>query len=77
MYHHARTIQTGPIQFLAQRSRVASRHDVEDEIERLGELCQPRQIVIARDETVTAGPGWGVEISPEWLAQAEHQISEC
>ena len=24
---------------------------------------------------VPAGPGWGVEISKEWLAQAEHQIS--
>ena len=25
---------------------------------------------------IPAGPGWGVEISPEWLAQAEHQLSE-
>jgi L-alanine-DL-glutamate epimerase-like enolase superfamily enzyme len=25
---------------------------------------------------IPAGPGWGVEISPQWLAQAEHQISE-
>jgi L-alanine-DL-glutamate epimerase-like enolase superfamily enzyme len=25
---------------------------------------------------IPAGPGWGVEISPDWLAQAEHQISE-
>ena len=25
---------------------------------------------------IPAGPGWGAEISPEWLAQAEYQISE-
>jgi hypothetical protein len=25
---------------------------------------------------IPAGTGWGVEISPDWLAQAEHQISE-
>ena len=25
---------------------------------------------------IPAGPGWGVEISPAWLAQATHQISE-
>ena len=26
--------------------------------------------------TVTDAPGWGVEISPEWLAKSEYQISE-
>ena len=26
--------------------------------------------------TVTDAPGWGVEISPEWLEKAEHQVSE-
>jgi L-alanine-DL-glutamate epimerase-like enolase superfamily enzyme len=25
---------------------------------------------------IPQGPGWGVEISSQWLAQAEHQISE-
>ncbi len=27
--------------------------------------------------TVTDEPGWGVEISPQWLDQSEHQISEA
>lgn len=27
--------------------------------------------------TVTDEPGWGVEISPEWLDRSEHQISEA
>jgi L-alanine-DL-glutamate epimerase-like enolase superfamily enzyme len=40
-----------------------------------GYLVEPLE---AQDGTVEipAGPGWGVEISPEWLAQADHQISE-
>lgn len=25
---------------------------------------------------IPSGPGWGVEVGPDWLAQAEHQISE-
>ncbi len=27
--------------------------------------------------TVTDAPGWGVEISPEWLAKAEYRVSEA
>ena len=27
--------------------------------------------------TVTEAPGWGVEISPEWLAGAEYRVSEA
>lgn len=26
---------------------------------------------------VTDAPGWGVEISPEWLARSRYQLSEC
>jgi L-alanine-DL-glutamate epimerase-like enolase superfamily enzyme len=26
---------------------------------------------------IPAEPGWGVEISPQWLAAAQHQLSEC
>ena len=26
--------------------------------------------------TVTDAPGWGVEIAPDWLARAQHQVSE-
>lgn len=26
--------------------------------------------------TIPAAPGWGVEINPEWLARATHQVSE-
>ncbi|WP_428696460.1 mandelate racemase/muconate lactonizing enzyme family protein [Stappia sp.] len=27
--------------------------------------------------TVTDAPGWGVEVSPEWLAKSDHQTSEA
>ena len=34
--------------------------------------------LVARDGKVQIpeGPGWGVEISPDWLAAADYQISE-
>ena len=35
----------------------------------------PYEIVDGK-ATVTDAPGWGVEISPEWLAKSDYQISE-
>lgn len=32
--------------------------------------------IVAGHATVTDAPGWGVDISPEWLAQSDYQISE-
>ena len=40
-----------------------------------GFLTEPLEAVDGKVE-IPAGPGWGVEVSPEWLAQAEYQISE-
>jgi L-alanine-DL-glutamate epimerase-like enolase superfamily enzyme len=40
-----------------------------------GFLTEPLEAKDGKVE-IPSGPGWGVEISPEWLAQAEHQISE-
>ena len=35
-------------------------------------------VLEARDGKVQIpeGPGWGVEISPDWLSRAEHRVSE-
>ena len=33
--------------------------------------------IVDGSATVTDDPGWGVEISPEWLERSEHQISEA
>lgn len=38
-------------------------------------VTDPYEIVDGK-ATVTDAPGWGVEISPEWLAKSEYQISE-
>jgi L-alanine-DL-glutamate epimerase-like enolase superfamily enzyme len=37
-----------------------------------------RPALVARDGKVAIpdGPGWGVEINPDWLASADHQVSE-
>jgi L-alanine-DL-glutamate epimerase-like enolase superfamily enzyme len=40
-----------------------------------GLLTEPLEAKNGRVD-IPAGTGWGVEISPDWLAQAEHQISE-
>jgi L-alanine-DL-glutamate epimerase-like enolase superfamily enzyme len=40
-----------------------------------GFLVQPLEAADGKVD-IPAGPGWGVEIAPTWLAQAEHQISE-
>ncbi len=38
-------------------------------------LYDPVLEVVDGRLAVPAGPGWGVEIRPDWLAQAQHQIS--
>lgn len=39
-------------------------------------VTSPYQIADGMAE-VTDAPGWGVEISPEWLARSSYQVSEC
>jgi len=39
------------------------------------EMYEPRPEVVDGMVRVPAGPGWGVEISPEWLSRSEHRIS--
>jgi len=36
----------------------------------------PYQIVDGK-ACVTDDPGWGVEINPDWLKQAQYQVSSC
>ena len=38
-------------------------------------MYKPRPEVVDGVVEVPPGPGWGVEISPEWLARAEHRVS--
>ena len=38
-------------------------------------MYEPRSEVVAGMVSVPAGPGWGVEISPDWLSRSEHRIS--
>jgi len=38
-------------------------------------MYEPRPQVVDGVVEFPAGPGWGVEISPEWLARAEHRVS--
>ena len=38
-------------------------------------MYEPRPRVVAGRVRVPDGPGWGVEISPDWLARAEHRIT--
>ena len=38
-------------------------------------MYEPRPRVIDGKVAIPAGPGWGVEISPDWLARAEHRTS--
>jgi L-alanine-DL-glutamate epimerase-like enolase superfamily enzyme len=38
-------------------------------------MYEPRPRVVDGMVEVPSGPGWGVEISPEWLSRAEHRIS--
>ncbi len=39
-------------------------------------MYEPRPRVVGGRVQVPEGPGWGVEISSEWLSRAEHRISE-
>jgi L-alanine-DL-glutamate epimerase-like enolase superfamily enzyme len=39
------------------------------------EMYEPRPEVVDGVVPVPAGPGWGVEISPDWLARSEHRIT--
>jgi L-alanine-DL-glutamate epimerase-like enolase superfamily enzyme len=38
-------------------------------------MYEPRLEVVDGVVPVPAGPGWGVEISPDWLARSEHRIT--
>ena len=38
-------------------------------------MYEPRPEVVSGRVRVPEGPGWGVEVSPEWLARTEHRIS--
>lgn len=38
-------------------------------------MYEPRPQVLVGKVDVPAGPGWGVEISAEWLKRAEHHMS--
>lgn len=38
-------------------------------------MYEPRPAVVDGMVEVPSGPGWGVEISPEWLSRSEHRIS--
>jgi L-alanine-DL-glutamate epimerase-like enolase superfamily enzyme len=40
-------------------------------------LYEPALEVVDGDVPFPAGPGWGVRVSPAWLAQAERQRSEA
>jgi L-alanine-DL-glutamate epimerase-like enolase superfamily enzyme len=39
------------------------------------DMYEPRPRVVDGRVHVPDGPGWGVEISPDWLARAEHRIT--
>jgi L-alanine-DL-glutamate epimerase-like enolase superfamily enzyme len=38
-------------------------------------LYEPRPKVVGGEVRIPDGPGWGVEISPDWLARAEHRVT--
>ncbi len=38
-------------------------------------MYEPRPTVVEGSVAVPEGPGWGVEISPDWLSNAEHRVS--
>ena len=38
-------------------------------------MYEPRQEVVDRMVSIPAGPGWGVEISRDWLSRSEHRSS--
>jgi len=38
-------------------------------------MYEPRQEVVDGMVSIPTGPGWGVEISPDWLSRSEHRSS--
>jgi L-alanine-DL-glutamate epimerase-like enolase superfamily enzyme len=38
-------------------------------------MYEPRPRVVEGNVQVPEGPGWGVEISPEWLSRVEHRVT--
>jgi L-alanine-DL-glutamate epimerase-like enolase superfamily enzyme len=40
-------------------------------------LFSPALVAVDGKVQIPDGPGWGVEINPDWLAAAEHQVSEA
>ena len=38
-------------------------------------LYEPELVVSDGAVAIPAGPGWGVEVRPDWLARAEHRVS--
>jgi len=40
-------------------------------------MYEPRLEVVDGTIGMPEGPGWGIEISPEWLTRSEHRISSC
>ena len=40
------------------------------------DLYQPPPVVRNGLLEMPAGPGWGVTVNPDWLAKAEHQVSQ-
>jgi L-alanine-DL-glutamate epimerase-like enolase superfamily enzyme len=38
-------------------------------------LYEPRPEVVDGTVHIPDGPGWGVEVSPDWLARSEHRVS--
>jgi L-alanine-DL-glutamate epimerase-like enolase superfamily enzyme len=38
-------------------------------------MYEPRPKIVDGEVRVPNGPGWGVEISPEWLARSKHRVT--
>ena len=39
-------------------------------------MYDPRPEVVDGRVHLPEGPGWGVEVSPEWLARSDHHITQ-
>jgi L-alanine-DL-glutamate epimerase-like enolase superfamily enzyme len=40
-------------------------------------MYEPRLQVVDGTVSVPTGPGWGVEISPDWLARSEYRVTSA
>ena len=38
-------------------------------------MYEPRPEVVGGEVRIPEGPGWGVEISPDWLSRSEQRIT--